>query len=123
MSPLGSLLAAIICLVASRGSRVLICATMFRRSFFPSSSFSFWSLTVILSSLRLVSVFCDGIRFSAMTGGIIAATWLHVGAAGLGLADTCFLMSSVFLRICERVLVVAVCLYVNGEPHANVKHV
>ena len=111
ISPLGSLLAAIICLVAFKGSRILICATMLRRSFFSSSSFSFWSLTVILSSLRLVSVFCDGMRFSAMTDGIVAVIWLHVNAAGLRLADTCFLMSSVFLRICERVLVVAVCLY------------
>ena len=61
-SPLGSRLAAMICLVASYGSLSLIAATSLRVSFLFVSSLSLSSLIITFSSLRFCSVCCDGLR-------------------------------------------------------------
>jgi hypothetical protein len=99
MSPLGSLFAAIISFVASFGSFVFIAAMRFLRSFLSIASLSSRLCAVIFTSLRLVSMLWVGLGSRPGGTGIVAATWLQVVALCCVRLCSCFLMSSVFVRI------------------------
>jgi hypothetical protein len=108
-SPLKSFLTTIIYLVISCGSRAFIIKSSLRISFFFVSSLSSRSLIVTFSSLRFYPAYYEGLRSVALkiwTGD--AAIWLHVRPISFGGVFSWALISSVFLRICARGLIVTV---------------
>ena len=109
---LKSFLAAMTCVVISRGSWALIAVMSVCIFFFFNSSLSFLSLIITFNSLRFYSICSNSLRSVTLAvwawDTVVAATWLYVGVVYFRGVFSYFLISFVFLRICAIGLAVTI---------------